>query len=123
MSEQTQATITLPAGLRRQPAVKEPSTREGIPRLARLLALAHRWETMIHDGSVFSQAEIAEMTGLSKPSISQIMALRWLCPVLQAALMEGSTSSALVGTKRWWRATAIVDWEAQFSAGDFSSPA
>jgi predicted XRE-type DNA-binding protein len=60
---------------------------EAVPRVARLLALAHRWQRLIDQGQVESQAEIARVMGLSRARVSQVMELRWLAPAVQEAIL------------------------------------
>lgn len=79
-----------------RPTKDEPIApeREEIPRVVRLLALAHRWHRMIDEGTIESQAEIARMTGLSRARITQILDLRWLAPDVQAVTCYGNRSRA-----------------------------
>ncbi len=65
--------------------VQGAAQSEEIPRIVRLLALAHRWHRLIDEGEVESQAEIARRTGLTRARVTQIMDLRWLPPHLQEA--------------------------------------
>jgi hypothetical protein len=60
---------------------------QAIPRVARLLALAHRWQRLIDEGQVESQAEVARVMGLSRARVSQIIELRWLAPAVQEAIV------------------------------------
>jgi hypothetical protein len=83
VSAKSQARVTVTAGLRRRPVLEEPPSLPEIPRLIRLLALAHRWDRMLNEGTVASQAEIARRTGLSKARISQIVALSSWAPCWQ----------------------------------------
>lgn len=62
------------------------------PRQARLLALAHRWQRLLDEGQIESQAEIARMMGISKARVSQILDLALLPPSVQKRF-TGSESS------------------------------
>lgn len=66
---------------------KRASVHRNLPRLTRLLALAHRWEHMIEHGVVADYAEIAATMGLSRARISQIMDLLYLAPEIQESIL------------------------------------
>ncbi len=63
--------------------------RERIPRVARLLALAHRWNDLIHAGAIRNRAELARLVGVSRARISQVMRLLDLAPDIQEAVLDG----------------------------------
>jgi len=48
---------------------------ETVPRIARLLALAWKWEEMVRRGDVKDHAEIARRMGLTRARVSQICGL------------------------------------------------
>ena len=58
-----------------------------VPRLARLLALAHRFEGLIRTGVVKDYAELARLGHVSRARISQIQNLLNLAPDIQEALL------------------------------------
>ena len=62
------------------------SSPEEIPRIVRLLALAHRWHRLIDSGQIRDQVAIAAATGLTRARVTQIMDLRWIDPVSQTEL-------------------------------------
>lgn len=64
-----------------------PLPNEALPRLTRLLALAHRWDRLISEGIVANRAEIARMGGLSRARITQIMDLLYLAPNIQDEIL------------------------------------
>lgn len=65
-------------------AEPEPTPeREEIPRIVRLLALAHRWHRQLDEGVYESQAEIAVAVGLTRARVTQIISLQYLAPHLQ----------------------------------------
>ncbi len=69
--------------LRKGASSKEPEhLYEDLPRLTRLLALAHRWNHLIEEGVVANHAEIARMMGLSRARVTQIMGLLNLAPYI-----------------------------------------
>lgn len=60
---------------------------ENLPRLTRLLALAHRWNRLIDEGVVGSHAEIASLMGISRARVTQILDLLYLAPDIQEELL------------------------------------
>ena len=64
---------------RSSPAPSPPA----VPRVARLLALAHYFDQMLHRGEVESYAELARLGHVSRARISQIMRLLDLSPTIQ----------------------------------------
>jgi len=63
-------------------------TLERIPRVARVLALAHHWQGLIRSGAVRDQADLARLVGVSRARITQVMSLLWLAPAIQEAVLE-----------------------------------
>ena len=62
--------------------VKDP-----VPRIARLLTLAHKWEGMVKRGEVQDYAEIARRMGLSRARVTQISSLCLLAPQCQERML------------------------------------
>jgi DNA invertase Pin-like site-specific DNA recombinase len=65
----------------------EMTTVARLPRITRLLALAVRFEGLLHDGTVRDYAELARLGGVSRARITQIMSLRHLAPVIQERIL------------------------------------
>ena len=59
----------------------EPPRRA--PRIARLLALAHKLDGLVRAGTVRDYAELARLGHVSKTRVSQIMILLHLAPAIQ----------------------------------------
>jgi hypothetical protein len=87
-----------------------------VPRVARLLALAHRLDRLLRAGVVRNYAELARLGHVTRARISQVMNLLHLSPDLQEAVLF------LPRTKRGrdpiplWRLqpiAATVDWKKQ----------
>ena len=57
------------------------------PRLACLLALAHRFEQLVKTGAVRDYAEIARLGGVSRARVSQILNLLALAPSIQEQIL------------------------------------
>ena len=60
-----------------------PAAPEAVPRIARLLALAHKFQGMLDRGEVASMAELARLGRVSRARITQIMDLMMLAPDIQ----------------------------------------
>src|SRR5215510_1901012 len=58
-----------------------------VPRVAKLLALAHRFEGMLREGVVSSYAELAQLGRVTPARVSQVMALLGLAPDIQEAIL------------------------------------
>ena len=84
---------------------------EDLPRLTRLLALAHRWNQLIEEGVVDNYAEIARMMGLSRARVTQIMDLLYLAPKIQEEILLASDKPQLIIPERSVRKIfRIHDW-------------
>ena len=66
--------------------------RDDVPQIARLLALAHKWEGMVRRGEA-DYAEIARRHGLSSARVSQICRLTLLAPETQESVLLSSSLS------------------------------
>jgi hypothetical protein len=71
--------------LREGPRPARPRGR--IPRIARLLALAHHFQELLDTGVVRTQMELAELTKLTTARITQIMNLLILAPDIQEEIL------------------------------------
>jgi hypothetical protein len=67
--------------LREGPKPTRPRGR--IPRVARLLALAHHFQELLDTGAVETQVELAELAKLTPARVTQIMNLLGLAPNIQ----------------------------------------
>jgi hypothetical protein len=66
----------------------EPAATQGRPpRIARLLALAHKLEGVVRSGAVRDYAELARLGHISPARLSQIMALLQLSPLIQQHIL------------------------------------
>ena len=72
---------------------------ERIPRVARVLALAHHWQGLIRSGAVRDQADLARLVGVSRARVTQVMRLLDLAPDIQEAVLDGGW----MGRGRRWR--------------------
>ena len=61
--------------------------RGHVPRVARLLALAHHFQALIKQGVFGSQTDLAQVAGLTRARITQIMNLLFLAPEIQEEIL------------------------------------
>ncbi len=103
--------------LRKGASSKEPERlNEDLPRLTRLLALAHRWNRLIKEGVVTNYVEIARMMGLSRARITQIMDLLYLAPDIQEEIllpMCAEKKELEVSERAMRHITRIPSWSEQ----------
>jgi len=59
-----------------------------IPRVARLMALALRFDALVREGSVSTQADLAAVGHVTRARVTQIMNLLHLAPDLQEAILD-----------------------------------
>jgi len=71
--------------------------REKVPRVARLLALAHKFQGMLDRDEVESMTDLARLGRVSRARITQIMDLLMLAPEIQEEMLFGGTEMTLRG--------------------------
>ncbi len=73
----------------RKPAQKRTNAPTGrIPRVARLLALAHKIYAMIHAGDLCDLADAARACNLTRARMTQIVNLLLLAPEIQETILD-----------------------------------
>ena len=72
---------TSPSGL------APPTTAGRVPRIARLMALALRFEQLVRSGAVRDYAELARLGQVSRARLTQVMSLLHLAPDLQEQIL------------------------------------
>lgn len=99
-----------------RPSRPQPVGR--VPRVARMLALAHHFDRLIAQGVVKDYAEIARLTQLSRARVAQIMTLKFLAPEIQEeiAWLPNSRGKDRVLEKDVRRIAMISDWDRQMEA-------
>ncbi len=99
-----------------RPSRPQPIGR--VPRVARMLALAHHFDRLIAQGVVKDYAEIARLTQLSRARVTQIMTLKFLAPEIQEqiAWLPNSRGKEWVLEKDVRRIALRPEWEEQISA-------
>ncbi len=96
------------------PKCNEPAGRT--PRVAKLMALAIRFDQLLSEGKVADQSELARLAHVSQPRMTQIMNLLHLAPDIQEAILH--LAPVVDGrdpiTERDLRPiTRLRDWEKQ----------
>lgn len=95
---------------------QQPISPGRVPRVARLMALAIRFDALVREGAVSTQAELAAVGHVTRARVTQIMNLLHLAPDLQEAILH---LSAVRGgrdpiTEHDLRPIAAeVDWDMQ----------
>ncbi|QDV85237.1 hypothetical protein [Planctomycetes bacterium TBK1r] len=87
-----------------------------LPRITRLMALAIHFDDLLRTGVVRSQAELAKLGQVTRPRLTQIMNLLYLCPSIQDAILfhPPITSGRDPITERDLRAVSrSVNWREQ----------
>ena len=87
-----------------------------VPRISRLLALAHRFQEMLDRGEVASMADIARLGRVSRARVTQTMDLLLLAPDIQEELLflPATESGRDAITLRELRAVcAVAAWAEQ----------
>ena len=87
-----------------------------LPRITRLMALAIHFDDLLRTGDVRSQAELAKLGQVTRPRLTQIMNLLYLCPSIQDAILfhPPITSGRDPITERNLRAVSrSVNWREQ----------
>jgi hypothetical protein len=77
-------------GPRSRPVVRlagPPLSAGRVPRIARLMALAHKLDGLLGQGAIRNYAALARLGHVSRARISQIMNLLWLAPDIQEQLL------------------------------------
>lgn len=78
-------------------------------RVARVLALAHHWQGLIRSGTVRDQADLAQLVGVSRARVTQVMRLLALAPDIQEAILNGVVGG-LSGEMKLRKIAEEVSW-------------
>ncbi|MCI0341378.1 MAG: hypothetical protein L0216_09565 [Planctomycetales bacterium] len=66
----------------------QPVIPGNLPRVARLVALAHRFGGLLRSGEVKDYTELARLAGVTRQRVTQIMNLLHLAPGIQEAILD-----------------------------------
>jgi len=91
---------------RKLPTMSAPT----VPRIARLLALAHRWQQLIEEGEIKDQAEIPRLAGLTPARVSQVFQLQYLPPALQTRLLFATATALPLSARSARQIAGAVYW-------------
>ena len=87
-----------------------------VPRIAKLVALASRMQSMIDSGEVDSFQQLAELGRISQPRMTQIVSLLNLAPDIQEELLylpEVIQGKATIHERLLRPLTTQADWKVQ----------
>jgi hypothetical protein len=87
-----------------------------VPRVARLLALAHRFEKLIRDGEVRDYGELARLGHVTRARVTQIMNLLNLAPDIQEEILglpAVTTGDDPIRERQLRPIMATLDWNKQ----------
>jgi hypothetical protein len=91
-------------------------SRGRVTRVSRLMALAIRFDQLIHDGVVTDQAELARLGHVTRARLTQIMNLLCLAPDIQEALLFLSATERgrdAITERELRPIAAVADWRKQ----------
>lgn len=105
-------------GSRSKPKTKrsdDAATAEAkIPRVAKMMALAIRFDHLIRSGQVKDQSDVATLGQVSRARLSQIMCLNCLAPDIQEEILTMECSGSSFPTERSVRRIASAhSWTKQ----------
>lgn len=83
-----------------------------IPRIARLMALAIRFDGMLRDETIQDYAELARLGRVTRARITQIMKLRLLAPDIQEQILFLPLSKGL-NERNLRPIVSLIDWRKQ----------
>jgi len=98
------------------PAPDPEQPRGRVPRVARLMALAIRFERLLDKGVVANQSELARLAHVTQPRMTQIMNLLHLAPDIQEEILflpKIAKGRDPVTERDLRSVAAMVDWDAQ----------
>ena len=87
-----------------------------VPRIARLMALALRFEQLLREGEIKSYAELARLGHVSRARVSQIVRLLSLAPTIQEALLflpRTMSGRDPLHLRQLLSVAAVLDWRQQ----------
>lgn len=107
-----------PGGKRSRKSIAHPplpdaeANRPVIPRIARLMALAIRFEGLLRDETIQDYAELARLGRVTRARITQIMKLRHLAPDIQEEILFLPSMKG-INERNLRPVVSLVDWRGQ----------
>jgi hypothetical protein len=106
-------TVDVRAKAKARPKPKPPRA-SGVVPIVRALVLAHQIETAIQEGRAADYADVARQMGVTRARVTQIVALRYLAPDIQAFLLDADARSLKgIGEHTLRPVTQELDWPRQ----------
>jgi hypothetical protein len=103
--------VPSPLALMVEPA---PQPQGSPPRIARLLALAHKLDALVRSGAVTGYAELARLGHVSPARLTQILVLLHLAPSIQEYLLFLSAADArFIGESELRKIAREPRWDRQ----------
>src|SRR5262249_48967171 len=102
--------------LRAGPEIRQPVPAGRVPRIARLMALAIRFEQLVQTGQIEDYADLARLGHVSRARISQIMNLLLLPPDIQEELLflpRIERGRDVIHLRQLQRLALVPDWREQ----------
>jgi hypothetical protein len=81
-----------------------------LPRVVRMLALAHHLDDLLQKGHFKDYADIARVAGLSRARITQIMNLLYLAPEIQESMVNNPECAAVSREKNMLLLARKILW-------------
>lgn len=100
-------------GNRRSAATPKAPDPPRISRIARLMALAIKFQDMVDRGEVRDYADLAQLGYVSRARITQIMNLLLLAPDIQERLLDGVLRQSVTSERHLRPVLRSLDWAAQ----------
>jgi hypothetical protein len=88
MTLKVECKVKFGRGRKIRKAVRNGEPKAPVPRIAKLMSLAIRFDQLIRDGVVKDQAELARLGQVSRARMTQIMNLLNLAPEIQEELVN-----------------------------------
>lgn len=95
---------------------QEPPPKRASP-MARCLALGHRIVQAVEHGEVRGYGEVAQRMGVSQPRVSMLVALTFLAPKIQEAILAGEED---MGFRTLLKLARIDGWREQEAMAEHS---
>lgn len=78
-----------------------------------MLALAHTMNALLRDGTVGDQRELADVMGLTRARVTQLLDLVLLAPDIQEQLLDGAVGDERVTERALRKVVRARCWEGQ----------
>lgn len=99
-----------------EPPVPSSGPAGRVPRVARLMALAIKFDRLLRDGVVDSQSELARLAHVTQPRMTQIMNLLHLAPDIQEEILflpEVAEGRDPIHERSVRHVTRLITWREQ----------